>query len=70
MIQDIVVKLNTTPSRDPSLDYAVSVAKAFDARLAGVAFHYEPIVLCASAMEALPPAFFRHTGVLHESRHR
>jgi len=66
MIQDIVVKLNTTQSRDPSLDYAVSVAEAFDAKLAGIAFRYEPVMVGGSAMEALPPDFIEQQRVENE----
>jgi nucleotide-binding universal stress UspA family protein len=43
MIKDIVVNLSVEGSRQAT-DFAVSVASAFGAHLAGVAFQYEPIV--------------------------
>ena len=66
MIQDIVVKLTTLQARDPSLDYAVSVAQAFDAKLAGIAFRYQPIIVSGAAMEALPPDFVERQRVENE----
>ena len=44
MIKDIVVNLTTGADGGPAGDYAVSVADAFSAHLAGVAFVYDPIV--------------------------
>jgi nucleotide-binding universal stress UspA family protein len=44
MPKDIVVNLMVTGSRDAAATYAVSVAKTFDAHLAGVAFAYEPVL--------------------------
>jgi nucleotide-binding universal stress UspA family protein len=38
VITDIIVKLEQDKAHDQALDYAVSVAEAFDAHLAGVAF--------------------------------
>ena len=43
MIKDILVNLDTNPTGDPALDYAMSVAGFFDARLTGVAFSIEPV---------------------------
>jgi nucleotide-binding universal stress UspA family protein len=43
MIKDIVVNLSVAGSRRAT-DFAVSVADAFGAHLAGVAFQYEPII--------------------------
>jgi hypothetical protein len=42
MIKDIIVKLEHAPSRDQSREYAISMAGAFDAHVAAVAFAYEP----------------------------
>lgn len=56
MIQDIVVSLAVAQKRDPAVDYAVSVAKAFEAELSGVAFCYDPVVI-PGTMEAMPPDF-------------
>jgi nucleotide-binding universal stress UspA family protein len=45
MIKDILVNLPVGPtSSDSVINYAISVATAFDAHLAGIAFAYEPIV--------------------------
>ncbi len=44
MIKDIVVNLSVTRGGGPAADYAVSVASAMNAHLAGVAFVYDPIV--------------------------
>ncbi|TWA95844.1 universal stress protein [Bradyrhizobium stylosanthis] len=42
MIKDIVVNLEHDVSRDRAREFAITVAEAFDAHLAGVAFAYEP----------------------------
>jgi nucleotide-binding universal stress UspA family protein len=42
MIKDIVVNLSVGDASDAATDYAMSVAAAFEAHLAGVAFAYEP----------------------------
>lgn len=42
MIKDLVVNLAIGGSRDIAADYALSVAAAFEAHIAGVAFAYEP----------------------------
>ena len=44
MIKDIVVNLSVSMEGSPAGDYAVSVASALDAHLAGIAFVYDPIV--------------------------
>jgi nucleotide-binding universal stress UspA family protein len=44
MIKDILVNLTPGDARDPATDYAVSVAAACEAHLAGVAFVYDPII--------------------------
>ncbi|HEX4408764.1 MAG TPA: universal stress protein [Xanthobacteraceae bacterium] len=44
MIKDIVVNLSVTKEGSPASDYAISIASAFEAHLAGVAFLYDPIV--------------------------
>src|SRR5258706_369127 len=44
MIKDIVVNLTVGAARDPAADYAISMAKTFNAHLAGVAFAYEPVL--------------------------
>jgi nucleotide-binding universal stress UspA family protein len=49
MIKDIVVNLGVGEKVSPAGDYAVSVAVAFDAHLAGIAFLYDPIVPVSGA---------------------
>ena len=44
MIKDIVVNLSVGAKHDVAADFAVSVAGAFEAHLAAVAFVYEPMV--------------------------
>jgi nucleotide-binding universal stress UspA family protein len=44
MIKDIVVNLSVTKGGGPAGSYAVSIASALNAHLAGVAFVYDPIV--------------------------
>ena len=44
MIKDIVVNLGLTAGKGYAADYAISVAEAFGAHLAGVAFVYDAIV--------------------------
>ncbi len=44
MIKDIVVNLTVREGGGPAGDYAVSLAAALDAHLAGIAFLYDPIV--------------------------
>jgi nucleotide-binding universal stress UspA family protein len=43
MIKDIVVNLSVAPIQDVAGEFAVSVASAFAAHLAGIAFVYEPV---------------------------
>ena len=49
MIKDIVVNLSVGERPGPAGDYAISVAAAFDAHLAGIAFLYDPIVPVSGA---------------------
>jgi nucleotide-binding universal stress UspA family protein len=44
MIKDIVAYLKPGDGRDAATDYAISVAEAFGAHIAGVAFAYEPVI--------------------------
>jgi nucleotide-binding universal stress UspA family protein len=44
MIKDIVVNLTGGSSKHPASDYAISIAEAFSAHIAGVAFAYEPVI--------------------------
>jgi len=45
MIKDIIVNLGADKGGDPATDYAISVAVAFDAHIAGIAFVYDPFDL-------------------------
>jgi nucleotide-binding universal stress UspA family protein len=49
MIKDIVVNLSIGEKPGPACDYAVSLAAAFNAHLAGIAFLYDPIVPVSGA---------------------
>ena len=53
MIKDIVVNLGLG-AQDPTCEYAVSVAEAFDAHLLGIAVAYEPVIP-GTIMGAIPP---------------
>jgi nucleotide-binding universal stress UspA family protein len=44
MIKDILVNLSATSERDAARDYAISVARTFEAHLTGIAFAYEPVI--------------------------
>ncbi len=44
MIKDIIVNLAIGAASDPAADYAIAVAAALDAHVAGIAFAYEPIM--------------------------
>ena len=44
MVKDIVVNLSVAKEGGPAGDYAISVASALGAHLAGIAFVYDPIV--------------------------
>src|SRR5438477_10651402 len=44
MVKDIVVNLTGGHPQDFAADYAISLATAFDAHIAGVGFIYEPVI--------------------------
>jgi nucleotide-binding universal stress UspA family protein len=44
MIEDIIVNLTPGEARDAAADYAISVASALEAHLAGIAFIYDPVI--------------------------
>ena len=56
MIKDVVVNLTTGPSRGFAGDYAVSIAEAFEAHVAAIAFAYDP-VLPPTMMGSIPADF-------------
>jgi nucleotide-binding universal stress UspA family protein len=49
MIKDIVVNLSVAKAGGVAADYAVSVASALEAHLAGIAFIYDPIIPMSGA---------------------
>jgi nucleotide-binding universal stress UspA family protein len=49
VIKDIIVNLSVGEGANAAADYAVSLAAAFDAHLAGIAFLYDPIVPVSGA---------------------
>jgi nucleotide-binding universal stress UspA family protein len=44
MIKDAVVNLTPWEAADPAADFALSLASAFEAHLAGIAFVYDPVI--------------------------
>ena len=54
MIRDLVVNLSVAAERDPAAEFALSVANAFTAHAAGIAFQYDPIVPTV-LMDGVPP---------------
>jgi nucleotide-binding universal stress UspA family protein len=44
MIKDIVVNLSPREKSDPAADYALSVARTYQAHIAGIGFAYEPVI--------------------------
>jgi nucleotide-binding universal stress UspA family protein len=57
MIKDLLVHLATGINDDATLDYALSLARSFDAHAAGVAFAYEAVP-AAMLVDDVPPAWF------------
>jgi nucleotide-binding universal stress UspA family protein len=54
MIKDLVVNLALAAERDPAAEFALSVANAFAAHAAGIAFQYDPLMPTA-LMDDVPP---------------
>jgi nucleotide-binding universal stress UspA family protein len=44
VIKDLVVNLTVGADRDPATQFAVSIAEAFEAHIAGIAFAYDPVI--------------------------
>lgn len=44
MIKDLVVSLTVGTDRDPAAQFAISIAAAFEAHVAGIAFAYDPVI--------------------------
>ena len=66
MIKDIVANLSLRDSPDVAVHFAVSVAAAFNARLAGIAFIYEPIIPVMIDMYGIPPDVIESQRVENE----
>lgn len=58
MIKDVLVNLPVADGRQPACDYAISVANAFNAHLAGIAVAYDPAVpAIAGGCEVMLPGW-------------
>ena len=55
MIKDIVANLSVREAPDVAMDFAVSVAAAFNARLTGIALVYDPVIPVMIDMYGIPP---------------
>src|SRR4249920_3572574 len=66
MIKDIVANLSLRDSPDVAVHFAVSVAAAFNARLTGIAFVYEPIIPVMIDMYGIPPDVIESQRVENE----
>ena len=44
MIKDLVVNLTLEAARDPAAEFAISIAAAFEAHVAAIAFAFDPVV--------------------------
>jgi len=56
MIKDLVVNLTVGADGDPAAQYAVSIAEAFEAHIAGIAFAYDPVIT-PTVMDGLSAAW-------------
>jgi len=56
MIKDLVVNLTVGADRDHAAQFAVSIAEAFEAHIAGVAFSYDPVIT-PTVMDGLSAAW-------------
>jgi nucleotide-binding universal stress UspA family protein len=56
MIKDLVVNLTTGTDRDPAVHFAISIAAAFEAHVAGIAFSYDPVIT-PTVMDGLSAAW-------------
>jgi nucleotide-binding universal stress UspA family protein len=58
MLKDVLVNLSVADGRDPACEYAISVAKAFNAHLTGIAIAYDPAVpAIAGGCEVMLPGW-------------
>jgi len=56
MIKDLVVNLTVGAGSDPAAQFAVSIASAFEAHIAGIAFAYDPVIT-PTVMDGLSAAW-------------
>lgn len=56
MIKDVLVNLSMSDEKDPAVDFAVSLAAAFEAHATAAAFAYDPVV-AVSVMGGMPSDF-------------
>ena len=56
MIRDLVVNLSVGADRDPAAQFAISIAEAFEAHIAGIAFAYDPVIT-PTVMDGLSAAW-------------
>jgi hypothetical protein len=59
MIKDVVVNLTVGANRDVAGPFAISLAEAFGAHIAAVAYSYEPVIP-PTIMGGVPSAFIEH----------
>lgn len=58
MLKDVLVNLSIAEGRDPTCDYAISLANAFNAHLEGVAIAYNPAIpAIAGGCEVMLPGW-------------
>jgi nucleotide-binding universal stress UspA family protein len=58
MLKDVLVNLSVAEGRDPTCDYAISLANAFNAHLEGVAIAYNPAIpAIAGGCEVMLPGW-------------
>jgi nucleotide-binding universal stress UspA family protein len=56
LIKDLAVNLAPVAERDPATEFAISIAEAFEAHIAGISFAYEPIIT-PTVMDGLSAAW-------------
>jgi nucleotide-binding universal stress UspA family protein len=56
MIEDLVVSLTVGADHDPAAQFAISIAAAFEAHIAGLAFAYDPVIT-PTVMDGLSAAW-------------
>jgi nucleotide-binding universal stress UspA family protein len=65
MIKDLVVNLTVAGGADTAGPFAISVAEAFGAHVAGIAFSYEPVIPPA-VMGSVPASFIEDQATANE----